>query len=139
MAIPSIIGERHCCIAQRIRRTLAQYEELKDIIAMLGLEQLSPEDRGIVFRARQLERFLTQPFFTTGQFSGMEGKSVGLADALDGCESILADEFKGCPESLLYMIGRVDEAREKLKAAKATAHHDSTQSLSGGVKESAVK
>lgn len=139
MAIPSIIGERHYCIAQRIRRTLAQYEELKDIIAMLGLEQLSPEDRGIVFRARQLERFLTQPFFTTGHFSGMEGKSVGLADALDGCESILADEFKGCPESLLYMIGRVDEAREKLKAAKATAHHDSTQSLSGGVKESAVK
>jgi F-type H+-transporting ATPase subunit beta len=70
---------------------------LKDIIAMLGLEQLSPEDRNVVARARRLERFLTQPFFTTEQFTGLTGKLVSLADALDGCERILRDEFKDCP------------------------------------------
>ncbi|HNY11245.1 MAG TPA: F0F1 ATP synthase subunit beta [Candidatus Wallbacteria bacterium] len=115
MSTPGIVGERHYNIAQEIRRTLAQYEELKDIIAMLGLEQISPEDRGIVFRARRIERFLTQPFFTTEQFSGIAGKAVSLKDALDGCERILRDEFKAYPESALYMIGAIDEANEKKK------------------------
>jgi F0F1-type ATP synthase, beta subunit len=114
MATPGIIGTRHYLLAQEIRRTLAQYAELKDIIAMLGLEQLSPEDRNIVGRARRLEHFLTQPFFTTEQFSGMTGKLVSLDDALDGCERILRDEFKDYPESALYMIGRIDEAQAKL-------------------------
>ena len=123
MSIPAIVGERHYVLAQEIRRTLAQYEELKDIIAMLGLEQLSPEDRGIVFRARQLERFLTQPFFTTEQFSGIGGKAVSLNDALDGCERILRDEFKGCPESALYMIGAIGEAEEKMKGAGTGPEH----------------
>ena len=72
---------------------------------MLGLEQLSPEDRNVVARARRLERFLTQPFFTTEQFTGLKGKLVSLEDALDGCERILRDEFKDYPESALYMIG----------------------------------
>ncbi len=111
LATPAVIGDRHYTLAQQIRQTLAQYEELKDIIAMLGLEQLSPEDRLIVGRARRLERFLTQPFFTTGQFSGMAGKLVSLKDALDGCERILRDEFKDVPESALYMIGSIDEVR----------------------------
>jgi F-type H+/Na+-transporting ATPase subunit beta len=111
MATPGIVGERHYRLAQEIRRTLAQYAELKDIIAMLGLEQLSPEDRNVVVRARRLERFLTQPFFTTEQFTGMPGKLVSLEDALDGCERILADEFKDYPESALYMIGAIGEAR----------------------------
>jgi F-type H+/Na+-transporting ATPase subunit beta len=115
MATPGIVGERHYLLAQEIRRTLAQYAELKDIIAMLGLEQLSPEDRNVVARARRLERFLTQPFFTTEQFTGLKGKLVGLEDALDGCERILRDEFKEYPESALYMIGAVNEAREKAK------------------------
>jgi F-type H+-transporting ATPase subunit beta len=103
-------------VAQEIRRTLAQYEQLKDIIAMLGLEQLSPEDRTVVARARRLERFLTQPFFATEQFTGMAGKLVSLADALNGCERILDDEFKDFPESALYMIGTIDEAKEKTKS-----------------------
>ncbi|MET3131446.1 F-type H+-transporting ATPase subunit beta [Oxalobacteraceae bacterium GrIS 1.11] len=111
MATPGIVGERHYGLAQAIRRTLAQYAELKDIIAMLGLEQLSPEDRKVVARARRLERFLTQPFFTTEQFTGIAGRFVSLADALDGCERILADEFKDCPESALYMIGAIGEAK----------------------------
>ena len=115
MATPGIVGDRHYALAQEIRRTLAQYAELKDIIAMLGLEQLSPEDRKVVARARRLERFLTQPFFTTEQFTGLSGKLVSLKDALDGCERILRDEFKDYPESALYMIGAIDEAKGKVK------------------------
>ncbi len=115
MATPGIVGERHYALAQEIRRTLAQYTDLKDIIAMLGLEQLSPADRKVVARARRLERFFTQPFFTTTQFTGIEGRLVSLEEALDGCERILQDEFKDYPESALYMIGAVDEAKEKVK------------------------
>ena len=121
MATPGIVGQRHYGVAQEIRRTLAQYAELKDIIAMLGLEQLSPEDRNVVTRARRLERFLTQPFFTTEQFTGLEGKLVSLHDALDGCERILRDEFKDYPERALYMIGAIDEAKEKAKPGKPVA------------------
>ena len=113
MATPGIVGERHYLLAQEIRRTLAQYEDLKDVIAMLGLEQLSPDDRKVVARARRLERFLTQPFFATEQFSGIKGKLVSLKDSLEGCERILCDEFKDYPESALYMIGTIDEAKEK--------------------------
>jgi F-type H+-transporting ATPase subunit beta len=120
MATPGIVGERHYGIAQQIRRTLAQYEDLKDIIAMLGLEQLSTEDRKVVGRARMLERFLTQPFFTTEQFSGIKGKLVSRKDALDGCERILRDEFKDYPERALYMIGTVDEANANAKPAPTT-------------------
>jgi F-type H+-transporting ATPase subunit beta len=112
MATPGIVGERQYNLAQEIRRTLAQYEDLKDIIAMLGLEQLSPEDRKTVARARRLERFLTQPFFATEQFSGIKGKLVSLQDSLDGCERILHDEFEDYPESALYMIGAIGEARK---------------------------
>jgi F-type H+-transporting ATPase subunit beta len=112
MAAPGIIGRRHYGIAQEIRRTLAQYAELKDIIAMLGLEQLSPEDRKVVARARRLERFLTQPFVTTEQFTGIKGKLVSLKDALEGCERILGDEFQDIPEWALYMIGKIDEVKK---------------------------
>jgi F-type H+/Na+-transporting ATPase subunit beta len=111
MATPGIVGERHYKLAQDIRRTLAQYEDLKDVIAMLGLEQLSQEDRNTVARARRLERFLTQPFFATEQFSGLKGRLVSLQDSLDGCERILHDEFKDYPENALYMIGAISEAR----------------------------
>ncbi|MFA6014342.1 MAG: F0F1 ATP synthase subunit beta [Gallionellaceae bacterium] len=111
MATPGIVGERHYLLAQEIRSTLAQYEDLKDIIAMLGLEQLSVADRAVVARARRLERFLTQPFFTTEQFSGIKGKLVSLKDSLDGCERILRDEFKDIPERALYMIGAIDEVQ----------------------------
>jgi F-type H+-transporting ATPase subunit beta len=110
MATPGIVGDRHYKLAQEIRRTLAQYADLKDIIAMLGLEQLAPDDRKVVARARRLERFLTQPFFTTEQFTGMKGQAVSLKDALDGCERIMNDEFNDYPESAFYMIGSIDQA-----------------------------
>jgi F-type H+-transporting ATPase subunit beta len=117
MLTPGIAGERHYRLAQEIRRTFAQYAQLKDIIAMLGLEQLSQEDRNVVGRARRLERFLTQPFFATRQFSGLPGKTVSLKDALDGCERILKDEFKDVPETALYMIGTIDEVERTARAA----------------------
>ena len=109
MLTPQIVGDRHYRIAQAVRQTLANYEELKDIIAMLGLEELAQSERNIVYRARRLERFLTQPFFTTEQFTGYRGKSVKLEDALDGCDRILNDEFSDVSEQSLYMIGTVDE------------------------------
>ena len=110
-----IVGERHYKVALEIKKTLAKYEELKDIIAMLGLEELSGEDRNIVYRARRLERFLTQPFFTTEQFTGLDGKMVDIEDTIDGCERILNDEFKDYNESDLYMIGKIEEADKKKK------------------------
>lgn len=129
MATPGIIGERHYHLAREIRKTFAQYAQLKDIIAMLGLEQLSSEDRNVVARARRLERFLTQPFFTTEQFTGLTGKLVSLEDALDGCEQILNDELNDYPESAFYMIGTIDEVRKKSpdpekEVENAAASHD---------------
>ncbi len=118
MSNPGVVGERHYRVAQEVRRTLAQYEELKDIIAMLGLEQLSQDDRDVVMRARRLERFLTQPFFTTEQFTGIAGRLVQLDDTLEGCECILGDEFRDAPESALYMIGTIDEARKRAAEAR---------------------
>jgi F-type H+/Na+-transporting ATPase subunit beta len=111
MLTPVMVGERHYRIARDVRQTLAQYEDLKDIIAMLGIEELSQTDRRTVHRARRLERFLTQPFYTTEQFTSLAGKAVDLADALDGCQRILNDEFADLPERALYMIGAIDEAR----------------------------
>lgn len=124
MGTPGIIGDRHYALAQEIRRVLAQYEDLQDIIAMLGMEQLSAVDRSLVNRARRLERFLTQPFFTTEQFSGLGGKDVSLDDALTGCERILADEFKDLPESAFYMVGTIDEV---IKKAKEQPKDDTTK------------
>jgi F-type H+/Na+-transporting ATPase subunit beta len=124
MATPGIVGERHYLLAQEIRQTLAQYAQLKDIIAMLGLEQLSPEDRNVVARARRLERFLTQPFYTTEQFTGTPGAFVSLQDALDGCERILRDEFSDVPESAFYMIGTLDEVQREARNASMQAIAD---------------
>jgi F-type H+-transporting ATPase subunit beta len=127
MATPGIVGARHYALSQEIRRTLAQYADLKDIIAMLGLEQLSPDDRKVVGRARRLERFLTQPFFTTEAFTSLKGRLVSLKDALDGCEAILRDEFSDLPESALYMIGAISEA----KASPKTTAKDAAQETVG--------
>ncbi len=113
MLTPRIVGQRHYQVAQEVRRSLALYEELKDIIAMLGIEELSREDRNIVYRARRLERFLTQPFFTTVHFTGHEGRFVELDHAISGCERILNDEFADVPEKELYMIGSLQDVTGK--------------------------
>ncbi len=113
MLTPHIVGERHYSVAQQIRQTLSQYEELKDIIAMLGMEELSSQDKKVVNRARRLERFLTQPFFTTEQFTGTPGKRVSREQTIEGCERILDDEFEDRSEKALYMIGTIDEVGGK--------------------------
>lgn len=110
MLNPAIVGRRHYDLARGVRETLAEYEELKDIIAMLGLEELSEKDRRTVDQARRLERFLTQPFFTTEHFTGHAGRLVSLKQTLDGCERILAGDLAQRPERAFYMIGAIDEA-----------------------------
>jgi F-type H+-transporting ATPase subunit beta len=112
MFSPRIIGQHHYQVAREVRKTLATYEDLKDIIAMLGIEELSRQDRQIVARARQLERFLTQPFFSTEHFTGHDGRMVTLEETITGCERILNDEFADFPESALYMIGAIEEVRK---------------------------
>jgi F-type H+-transporting ATPase subunit beta len=128
MLTPAVVGQRHYDIAQRVRGTLAEYEDLKDIISMLGIEELSRGDRETVSRARRLERFLTQPFFTTERFTGMEGRLVDLEDTLDGCARILDGAFSGYAEQDLYMIGKVGEAEGK----RAARGGDSSGDGSGG-------
>lgn len=113
MLTPTAVGKRHYHVAQTVRSTLAEYEDLKDIIAMLGMEELSREDRTTVSKARRLERFLTQPFFTTEQFTGQAGKRIPLEQTIEGCERILAGEFAEVGEKAFYMIGSVDEVNNK--------------------------
>ncbi len=112
MLLPQVVGDQHYKIASDVRRTLANYEELKDIIAMLGMEELSRDDRRTVNRARRLERFLTQPFITTEQFSGSAGRTVRIGETLEGCQRILDDEFQDYPERSVYMIGSINEAKK---------------------------
>lgn len=109
MLSPTVVGRRHYRVANAVRETLATYDELKDIIAMLGIEELSQEDQRTVNRARRLERFFTQPFYVTQQFTDREGKLVRLENVIEGCERILNDEFADKSEQSLYMIGTVDE------------------------------
>lgn len=118
MLTPLTVGERHYRVATAVRRTLAEYEELKDIIAMLGFDELPENDQKTVMKARKLERFLTQPFFTTKHFTGMDGKSVELDDTLTGCEKILSGEVDDLPENVFYMVGTIDDAIEKAKKLK---------------------
>ncbi|MFZ5760465.1 MAG: F0F1 ATP synthase subunit beta [Thermodesulfobacteriota bacterium] len=109
MLNPAIVSDRHYRVAREARRTLAEYEDLKDIIAMLGIEELSEADRRTVATARRLERFFTQPFFTTTQFTGIPGRLVPLDQTIAGCERILAGDFLDTPEQSLYMIGSIDD------------------------------
>jgi len=111
-----VVGKRHFRIANAVRATLAEYDELKDIIAMLGLEELSVRDRQTVARARRLERFLTQPFFSTEQFTGHDGKLVSMEETLDGCERILSGALDDYPERQFYMIGAVGELTQPAAA-----------------------
>ncbi len=106
---PEDVGQRHYEIAVEVREHLSRYRELQDIIAMLGIEELSAADRRIVKRARRLERFLTQPFFETEEFTGRKGRNVPLAKTLEGCEKIISGGADGMPEEALFMIGEIGE------------------------------
>lgn len=108
---PEEVGESHYEIADKVREHLSRYKELLDIIAMLGIEELSPADRLIIKRARRLESFLTQPFFLTEEFTGRRGKHVPLSKTLNGCEMILSGKMDEIPEEAFFMIGDVEEIR----------------------------
>ncbi|MGY2736577.1 F0F1 ATP synthase subunit beta [Sphingomonas sp. UYP23] len=122
---PLVVGEEHYALAERAREALARFEELRDIIALLGVEELGADDRLIVKRARRLQRFLSQPFVVTEAFTGTPGESVSRADTLAGCKAILDGEADDWAESSLYMVGTLDQARAKEAAStKQNAHKD---------------
>jgi len=110
---PLVVGQEHYDIAQDVQNTLQRYKELKDIIAILGMDELSEEDKQTVTRARKIERFLSQPFFVAEVFTGAPGKYVALKDTIAGFKGILAGEYDDLPEQAFYMVGSIDEAIEK--------------------------
>jgi len=116
---PLIIGEQHYTVARGVQNVLQRYKELKDIIAILGMDELSEEDKQIVSRARKIERFLSQPFHVAEVFTGSPGKYVPLKETISSFEGILAGDYDDMPEQAFYMVGGMDEAIEKAKAMKA--------------------
>ena len=114
----AIVGQEHYGTAQNVKETLQRYKELQDIIAILGLDELSEEDRLVVARARKVERFLSQPFFVAEIFTGSPGKYVSLAETIKGFNMILAGELDELPEQSFYLVGNIDEAIEKAKSLK---------------------
>jgi F-type H+-transporting ATPase subunit beta len=113
MLQPWILGNEHYDTAQGVKNTLQRYKELQDIIAILGLDELSEEDRLVVARARKVERFLSQPFFVAEVFTGSPGKYVSLAESIQGFKMILGGELDDLPEQAFYLVGNIDEVVEK--------------------------
>ena len=112
---PRVVGERHYNVAREVQRILQKYKELQDIIAILGMEELSDEDKIIVARARRIERFLSQPFFVAEQFTGTPGRYVKLEDSVDAFERLIKGEFDDLPERAFLYVGTIDEVVEKAK------------------------
>jgi len=118
---PLVVGQEHIAVATETRRAIEHYRELQDVIALLGMEELGAEDRRIIERARRLQRFLTQPFAVTEAFTGVPGRSVKVGDTVAGCKAILNGECDEWRESSLYMVGDLNEAREKEESGRKTA------------------
>lgn len=114
-----VIGEEHYKVARDVQQTLQKYKELQDIIAILGMDELSEDDKLVVSRARKIQRFLSQPFFVAEQFTGMEGKYVELKDTIEGFKKIVDGEMDDLPEQAFYMVGKIDEVLEKAKKLAA--------------------
>jgi F-type H+-transporting ATPase subunit beta len=115
---PNVIGQRHYDVARRVQATLQKYKDLQDIIAILGMDELSEDDKLVVARARKIQRFLSQPFSVAAQFTGSEGKQVPLKDTIEGFEELVNGNVDDLPEQAFYMVGNLEEAKEK--AAKLT-------------------
>ncbi len=115
---PQIIGEEHYGVARGVQKTLQKYKDLQDIIAILGMDELSEDDKNVVERARKIEKYLSQPFFVAEVFTGAPGKYVTLADTIKGFKMILDGECDHMPESAFYMVGNMDEAIEKAAKQK---------------------
>ncbi len=112
---PLVVGEEHYNVARSVQSILQRYKELKDIIAILGMDELSEDDKQTVSRARKLQKFLSQPFFVAEVFTGAPGKYVSLADSIAGFKAIVEGEYDHLPEQAFYMVGSIDEAVEKAK------------------------
>ena len=113
---PRIIGEEHYNTAQDVKRVLQRYKDLQDIIAILGLDELSDEDKLVVSRARKIQKFFSQPFFVAAQFTGLEGKYVKLEDTVRGFRELVDGKHDDLPEQAFFMVGTIEEAVEKAKA-----------------------
>jgi F-type H+-transporting ATPase subunit beta len=112
---PLVVGEEHYSVARSVQQTLQRYKELRDIIAILGMDELAPEDKLAVARARKIQRFLSQPFHVAEVFTGSPGKYVTLKDTIKGFKAIVAGEYDHLPEQAFYMVGGIEEAVEKAK------------------------
>jgi len=110
---PRIVGEEHYTVAREVQRVLQRYKDLQDIIAILGIDELSEEDKLIVARARKIERFFSQPMFVAEQFTGLPGRYVPLKETVRGFKEILEGKHDDLPEAAFYMVGTIDEAVEK--------------------------
>ena len=115
---PNVLGEEHYEVARGVQAILQRYKELQDIIAILGMEELSDDDKVIVARARKIQRFLSQPFFVAEQFTGSPGRYVPLKETIRGFKEILAGQHDDMPEGAFYMVGTIDEAIEKAEKMK---------------------
>jgi F-type H+-transporting ATPase subunit beta len=118
---PRIVGEEHYNTARAVKGVLQRYKDLQDIIAILGIEELSDEDKQAVARARKIEKFLSQPMFVAQQFTGLEGKYVKIADNVRGFKEIVEGKHDDLPEQAFYMVGTIEEVREKAEKMAATA------------------
>ena len=118
---PDVVGEEHYKVATSVQQVLQTYKGLQDIIAILGMDELSEEDKMIVARARKIQRFLSQPFHVAEVFTGSPGKLVGLEDTIKGFKGIVEGEYDHLPEAAFYMVGTIDEAIEKAKEMAAEA------------------
>jgi F-type H+-transporting ATPase subunit beta len=118
MLQPSVVGDEHYQTARAVQSTRQRYKELQDIIAILGLDELSEDDRLTVARARKIERFLSQPFFVAEVFTGSPGQYVSLEDTIKGFQMILAGELDDLPEQAFYMVGDISQVRAKAEKMK---------------------
>jgi F-type H+-transporting ATPase subunit beta len=116
---PRIVGQEHYDVAQGVKKILQRYKDLQDIIAILGIDELSEEDRLTVSRARKLQRFLSQPFFVAQQFTGLEGKYVPVADTIRGFKEIVEGKHDEIPEQDFYLVGSIDEVVAKFQQRKS--------------------
>jgi F-type H+-transporting ATPase subunit beta len=117
---PEVVGDEHYAVAREVQRVLQRYKDMQDIIAILGMDELSEEDKALVARARKIEKFLSQPFFVAEQFTGMPGKYVEKADTVRGFQEILEGKHDDMPEQAFYLVGTIEEAQEKAKELAAS-------------------
>jgi F-type H+/Na+-transporting ATPase subunit beta len=121
MLSPDVVGEEHYAVARQVQQTLQKYKDLQDIIAILGMDELSEDDRATVARARKIERCLSQPFFVAQQFTGRSGKYVPLKETVAGFKEILSGALDDLPEQAFYMVGNIEEAKEAAVKLKSQA------------------